>query len=147
MTLKPYDFRDIGALVEELIGRAALGRSGAHLLLVRDPPGEQHVVRCERLDTPAVIRDWEPACDEMRDRIEAWPVPDVVPPTHAAVLVVVRPGLCVLGANEGRWCKAWRYVNHLRRLYDGHLLLVTEHGWRDRLSDCAGSTPALRRAG
>ena len=117
MTLEPYDFRDIGALVEELVGRAALGRSGAHLMLVRDPPGEQHVVRCERLDT------------------------------HAAVLAIVRPGLCVLGANEGRWCNAWRYVNHLRRLYDGNLLLVTEHGWHDLLSDCAGSTPALRRAG
>ena len=55
----------------------------------------------------------------------------MVPPTHAGVLIVVRRGLCVFGVNEGLWCSAWRYVNHLRRLYSGDLVLVTEHGWLD----------------
>ncbi len=83
----------------------------------------------------------------MRERIDSWVVPDTVPPSHAGVLIVVRPGLCVLGANEGRWSNAWRYVNHLQRMYSGDLMLVTEHGWCDFMSEYAGSTPALRPAG
>jgi hypothetical protein len=97
--------------------------------------------------TPAEILDHEPAGDEMRAVIDGWPIPDVVPPTHATVLVGVRPGLCVLGPNDAQWCLADRYLNHLQRLHTGDLILVTEHGWLDLMTEFAGHRPALLPAG
>lgn len=143
MALQPYEFRDPEALLVELSARVPLTEGTAYLVLVAHPSTKQRIVRVDRLDSPAVLDEWSAARDEMYDRIQTWPVPDVVPPTHAGVLVVVRRGLCVFGANEGHWSNAWRYVNHLRRLYSGDLVLVTEHGWLDMMTQFAGHSPAL----
>lgn len=41
-------------------------------------------------------------------RCEISVVPDELrPPQPSAVTVIVRPGLCVFGPNEGRWLSAW----------------------------------------
>jgi hypothetical protein len=37
----------------------------------------------------------------------------------------------------------WRYANHFMPVFEGGLLLVTEHGWCDWYSGEAGHTPAL----
>ena len=37
----------------------------------------------------------------------------------------------------------WRYANHFMPVFEGGLLLVTEHGWYDWYSGEAGHTPAL----
>ncbi len=146
MALQPYEFRDPEALLGALAERVPFTEDTAYLVLVAHPSTTQRIVRVERLDSPAVLDEWSAARDEMRDRIQAWPIPDVVPPTHAGVLVVVRRGLCVFGANEGHWSNAWRYVNHLRRLYSGDLVLVTEHGWLDLMTQLAGHSPALEES-
>ena len=143
MALKPYEFRDPEALLVELAARVPFTDGTAYLVLVAHPSTAQRIVQVERLDSPAVLSGWSDARDEMCDRIQSWPVPDVVPPTHAGVLVVVRRGLCVFGANEAHWSNAWRYVNHFRRLYSGDLVLVTEHGWVDMMTQFAGHSPAL----
>jgi len=65
---------------------------------------------------------------------------------HALVTVVVRPGRCVFGPNELVWSKGWRYANHLQAVFDGDLVLVTEHGWLDLMSREAGFEPAMRPA-
>jgi hypothetical protein len=38
---------------------------------------------------------------------------------------------------------AWRYSNHLTNAFDGRMILVTEHGWTDFMTDTAGYSPAM----
>ena len=143
MELEPYEFRDPGELIREVAARAPLRHDTAWLVLVANASTEQRVVRVSALTTPALIDEWETARDEMYDVINGWQVPEHVPPTHSAVLVVVRRGLCVFGPYEKQWHLAWRYVNHLQRMYDGDVILVTEHGWVDFMTHAADATPAL----
>jgi hypothetical protein len=58
------------------------------------------------------------------------------------VLVVVRPGLCVFGLNEGTWFRAERYANIGGPLWPIRDMLVTEHGWLDFMTNDAGLSPA-----
>ena len=146
MKLEPYELKDPGVLVKELADQVTLEDDSAWLVQVQDPSTRQVIVRVDRLDSPALIDDWHDASDEMRERIGAWSVPDTVPPQQAGVLVVVRTGLCVMGANESQWFLAWRYVNHFQRLFSGDLILVTEHGWADFITNLGGAEPSLNAA-
>jgi hypothetical protein len=146
MNLEPYEFRSPAELIDDIASRVPLTDGTAYLVLVAQPSTAQHMISIDRLDAPAELDDFEEVRDEMRERIEGWPLPDVWPPTHAAVVVVVRRGLCVMGPNEGMWCKAWRYINHHRALHIGDLILVTEHGWVDFMTHLGEVTPALRPA-
>jgi hypothetical protein len=146
MKLERYELRDPGELVKGLADRVDLDEDSAWLIQVQDPSTSQVIVRVDRLDSPALIDHWQEARDEMRERIDSWCVPDTVPPQQAGVLVVVRPGLCVFGANESQWFLAWRYVNHFQRLFSGDLILVTEHGWTDFMTSLGGSEPSLQIA-
>jgi hypothetical protein len=49
----------------------------------------------------------------------------------------------VFGPSEDQWFLAWRYSHHFAQAYDGGVILVTEHGWRDFSSDDGGHSPAL----
>ena len=60
-----------------------------------------------------------------------------------AVTIVVRPGFAVFGPNEGVWCRGWRYANHVQDVYTGELILVTEHGWVDFMTDACGHEPRM----
>jgi hypothetical protein len=145
-TLASYEFRDPAALMSTLAERIPLDEGSAHLVLVDHPATAQRIVRIDRLRTPAEIFEYEGARDEMRDVIDAWPLPEGRRPHHASMLVLVRPGLCVFGPNEAQWFLADRYLNHLRPIFTGDCLLVTEHGWVDCMTLCAGLTPAMRAA-
>jgi hypothetical protein len=146
MNLKSYEFRSPAELIDDIACRVPLTDGTAYLVLVAQPSTSQQLISIERLDAPSELDDHEEVCSEMRERIERWPLPDAWPPTHAAVTVVVRRGLCVMGPNEGVWCKAWRYINHHRALYSGEIVLVTEHGWTDLTTRFGDTTPALRPA-
>ena len=63
-------------------------------------------------------------------------------PSLTPVLVIVRPGLCVFGANEGVWYLAERYANFIASLWPVIDILVTEHGWLDFMTNDAGLHPA-----
>jgi hypothetical protein len=143
MKLKPYEFRDPGGLLRDLAVRTRLESGAAFLLLVEHPSTEQRILRIDRLCTPAEITDDETACDEMRDVIATYDLPDTYPITCAVMLVVVRPGLCVTSDSQKWWHRAWRYVNHGRALYSGDLMVVTEHGWWDTMSDLGDVRPCL----
>lgn len=145
-TLEPYEFRDPAALISELAERIPLDEGTAHLVLVERPSTTQRVIRIDRLRTPAEILRSEDAEDEMRDVIDTWPLPEEQPPRHSSLLVLVRPGWCVFGPNEAQWFHADCYLNHLRSVYTGNCILVTEHGWVDFMTYLAGSTPAMRPA-
>jgi hypothetical protein len=107
---------------------------------------EGHIVRVNRLRTPAEIFEYEGAQDEIRDVIDAWPLPEGRRPHHASMLVLV-PRPVRLRSNEAQWFLADRYLNHLRPIFTtGDCLLVTEHGWVDFMTLCAGLTPAMRAA-
>jgi hypothetical protein len=143
MELKSYEFRAPAELIEAVAERVPLREDTAWLVLVASPSTEQRVVRVDSLTTSAVSTEWETARDEMYDVISTWSVPDIVPPTHSAVLVLVRRGLCVFGPHEKYWHLAWRYINHCRPMYSGHVILVTEHGWVDFMTKAADVEPAL----
>ncbi len=145
--LEPYEFLDPAALIGELAERIPLSEDTAYLVLVERPSTFQRIIRIDRLRTPAEILQDDDAEDEMRDVIDTGPRPAERPPRHAAVLVLVRPGWCVFGPNEAQWFNADRYLNHLRSVYTGDCILVTEHGWVDFMTYCAASTPAMRSAG
>ncbi|WP_375479085.1 hypothetical protein [uncultured Jatrophihabitans sp.] len=66
-------------------------------------------------------------------------------PEHAVVTVIARSGLAVFGADERDWLLAWRYSNHLAPVFDGGLVLVTEHGWVDFMSERGASKPSITR--
>jgi hypothetical protein len=146
MELKPYEFRDPGALLRDLARQATLDSGAAFLLLVEHPSTEQRLRRVDRLRTPAEITDDEAACDEMRDVIASYDLPDTYPIAFAAMLVLLRPGLCVTSEGEKQWHRAWRYVNHCRPLYSGDLMVVTEHGWWDTMSNLGDVQPCLADA-
>jgi hypothetical protein len=144
MSLESYEFKDPGRLIEEIAQRVALADDTVYVALVRHPATEQCLTALRRMNTPALIDDYFDACKEVRETMRGFAVPDQPrPPQHAAITVVVRSGLCVFGPNEGEWLKAWRYSNHLTNAYDGGVILVTEHGWLDLMTDCVGLSPAL----
>lgn len=98
----------------------------------------------QRFESPALIGHWMGARDEIYAVMQDLPIPDEPrPPKHTVVTVLVRPGLCVFGPNEGRWLTAWRYSNHLTNAFSGSIFLVTEYGWVDFMTDTAGHMPAM----
>lgn len=144
MTTHSSTLRSPVHVLTAVADRFTLEPDNAFLALVHRPSTRQHVVAVERLSSPAVVDDWMPVRDEIYDVMARLPIPDEPrPPQHTAVTVVVRPGLCVFGPNEGLWLSAWRYSNHLANVYSGSLILVTEHGWTDFMTDTAGVTPAM----
>ena len=151
MTLRDYDLRDPGAVVGHVLDAHRPRDGDAYLTLVHDPPGAQTVVHV----TPVPSTQWS-ALDELdrseflRGRVHELAIDappfDITtrrPPEHALVTVIARSGLAVFGAAELDWLLAWRYSNHHVRVYDAGLVLVTEHGWVDFISQRGASTPSV----
>lgn len=143
MKLEPYELRDPSALIAEVARRVPLHEDTAYVVVVAHPSTAQRVVAIELLPVPAVLDGYHEARGEIRDVMRRLPIPDTYPVTHAVLTVVTRGGLCVFGPNECQWFLAWRYANHMRNCYDVGLILVTEHGWADFMTDFAASSPAL----
>ena len=144
MTLRSSDLRDPHDLMRQLTTRVSLTEDTAFLLLVAEPSTRQELVTVQRLRTPAALSHWGEARDELQRTVESLTIPrGAGPPSHLLLTVVVRAGLCVFGPHEDQWLLAWRYSHHFAQAYDGGVILVTEHGWRDFMSDEAGFSPAL----
>ena len=144
MTPYSFEFRSSAALIEEVAARVPLVEDTVYVVLVARPSTEQRIVTIRRLDTPARIDDWDMAREEIYGLMQELPIPQRPrPPRHSALTVLVRGGLCLFGPNEGRWMAAWRYSNHLANAFDGSMILVTEHGWCDFMTDEAGHSPAM----
>lgn len=147
MKLEPYELRDPARLITEVAERVDLVEDSAYAVLVRAPSTVQEVVEVRRLDLPALLGDDEEIRDDLCVLARSFRLPDVRPPRHAVVTVLVRPGRCVLGPNEAVWLNGWRFSNHFAPVYVSDLILVTEHGWTDFMTQSAGHEPRLRLTG
>ena len=144
MTLHSYEFRSVEKLVRDVADEVSFVAGNVYVALVAHPSTSQRVMAVRCLQTPALIDDWDDASHELYDVMQSFEIPDEPrPPQHSAVTFVVRRGLCVLGPNEGRWLSAWRYSHHFTNAYDGSVVLVTEHGWYDFMTDSAALAPAI----
>ncbi len=143
MTLEPFEIRDPEQLITDVAEQVDLGEDTAHVVLVRAPSTTQEVIEVRTLDLPALLDDDDNISDDLCDLARSFAVPDVRPPQHAVVTVIVRPGRCIFGPNEGVWLAGWRYSNHLAPIYDSDLILVTEHGWTDLMTTWSGRHPAM----
>jgi hypothetical protein len=144
MTLHSSDVRSPAELIGQVAEQVPLFEDSVYVVLVARPSTDQRIVAVHRMMTPAVVNDWQEASDEIYDVMQQLPIPPhPAPVDHTAVTVLVRAGLCVFGPNEGLWMSAWRYSNHLTNAFDGRMILVTEHGWTDFMTDTAGYSPAM----
>ncbi len=128
MTLSSYEIADPERLINEIAAEVELSDDTAYLALVRAPSTDQELIEVRRLDLPALLDDDDDISDELRDLARSFALPDLRPPRHAVVTVLVRPGRCIIGPNEVVWLKGWRYSNHWAPVWDSDLILVTEHG-------------------
>lgn len=144
--LKPYELRDPSRLIQEVAERVTLVEDTAWLALVHHPSTDQHLVQVDPLQIPALLDDADDISAHLRTAVEGCGIgwggigegPD-----HMAVTIIVRPGYAVFGPNEAVWCKGWRYANHFQSVHTGELVLVTEHGWADFMTDAAGHEPRM----
>lgn len=144
MELEPYDVRDPAQLISHIAQRVDLREDTAWLALVHQPSTTQELQDVRPLDLPALLDDGEDISERLRVAARSFGLGWRRRPEHALVTVIVRPGRCVFGPNELVWSKGWRYANHLEAAFTGDLLLVTEHGWLDLMTEGAGFAPAMQ---
>lgn len=144
MELHSFDVRDPAELIEEVARREPLRDGDVLLVLVEDPSTAQRIVQIDRLEIDARIPHYLAARDLLADHVQAMPIP-LRPERirHTVVTVLARRGLTVFGGNEANWFSAWRYSNHLCSTFDGGMILVTEHGWRDFMTDWGDHYPRI----
>jgi len=144
--LEPYDLSDPDRLIREVAGLVTLEEDTAWLALVERPSTSQELLRVVPLPIPALLDDDDDISGHLRSAVEALDVGRLAHgqgPKQMAVTIVVRPGSTEPGPNEGVWLKGWRYANHFQSIYTGDLILVTEHGWQDFMTQAAGHEPRM----
>jgi hypothetical protein len=146
MDLEPYDFRDPGEIVAQIASEQPIRDEDVLLVVVQDPSRTQQVTHVCRLDR-ADWKDLEPwrLSNYVREQVQQLPLPPSGPETWCSVLTVVaRRGFAVFGAREMRWMYASRYSNHLRRVFSGDIVLITDHVWHDLVTGWRGHEPRIR---
>lgn len=143
MDLEPYDVRDPAQLIAEIAEQVDLVEDTAWLALVRRPSTTQELLEVRALELPALLDDGEDISESLHNATKSFGLGWQRDYEHALVTIVVRPGRCVFGPNELVWSLGWRYTNHLEAVFDGNLILVTEHGWLDLMTQEAGFEPAM----
>lgn len=144
MTLHGYELRDPAALISDIAAATTLTEDSAYVALVHHPSTQQRLVSVRQLGLPALLDDDDDISDELCEVARSFAVGrHGRSPEHLLTTLVVRPGRCVLGPNEGVWLNGWRYANHFESLHTGDLVLVTEHGWLDFMTCAAGRRPRL----
>jgi len=143
--LQNWDVRDPGRLLDEIVERHDLHAGLVVVGLVEDPPRQQQLlgstVAWDGLSPP----DRDECRELIRSAVNRLPIQAdwTLPPRHAFTTVVCRSGRAIIGPAEAVWLYGWRYANHLQPVFQGDLLLVTDHGWCSFDDDSGGSTPRL----
>jgi hypothetical protein len=146
MSGEPYDLRDPGQLVADVMARHPLREGDGLIVCVREASGEQALIDVVRIaearwrHLDRVERSELLAKTARRLPIPKW---NGGPPNHSIVTVVARGGFAVFGSSEAEWMIAWHYSNHQTNAYSADLILVTEHGWTDFMSGWGGHEPSL----
>jgi hypothetical protein len=147
MELRPYEYRDPGQLLAEVMAADVLSEHDLVVVLVCEPSVDQKIVRSVRFTEtpPRHVDHWERS-QFLRQIVEQLQVPACKlgePPSHSVMTITARRGWPEFGPSEFSWLAGWRYSNHLAPVFVGDLLLITEHGWADFMSGRAGRLPAL----
>jgi hypothetical protein len=145
MDREPWHYRDLAQLIEDVAERRPLVDGLALLAVVEDPSTTQRLTHLSKLPVDSRIDDFLEVQDLLHDTMQLLPVPDFAGPNtrHGVMTVIVRPGLCVFGRHESQWMLGWRYSNHFRGAFTGDLILVTEHGWADFMTNAGGHRPRM----
>jgi hypothetical protein len=147
MKLAAYQYRDPGQVVAQVDARRPLREGDVVVALVRDPSGEQEVVRLQSI--PRTRRqglDHYERAQLLAGYAERLSVPrrrGDESPWHSIMTIVARRGYAVFGPYEGVWLSAWLYSNHLTGAFSGELIVVTEHGWADWSTGWGGHEPRI----
>ena len=146
MELEPYDLRDPQQLIGEVSREHPLVDGDLLIVLIDRPSTTQRVVAVRRVVGARWRNLTGTALSELLGE-EAGAMPlsqyDRGVPHHLLLTILVRQGYAVIDATDGEVLSAWRYAHHFMPVFDGGILLVTEHGWYDFMSGCAGVEPAL----
>jgi hypothetical protein len=146
MTLEPYEFRNPGELLAEVMTKEPLRVGDALLVLVADPSLRQRVENVVRLRAPVASHgDHDVLSTLLRDAVRRMPIPPRPNSgmNHAVMTILTRRGRAVFGSPENQWFLGWRYSNHCADAFTGDITLVTEHGWTDFMTHRGGYTPRL----
>lgn len=146
MELHSFELRDPRRLIEEVAERVNLHEDTAYVALVHHPSTQQRLVRVVPLDSPALLDDDDDLTEELRGVAESFGLAWHHPIEYLLMTIIVRPGRTVFGPNESVWFRDWRYSNHLQSMFTGDLILVTEHGWLDFMTNEAGHSPRMTAA-
>jgi hypothetical protein len=143
MELERYELRDPRRLMEEIAREVTLAEDTSYVALVHHPSTDQRLVQVTPLDLPALLDDDEDISETLRDVARSFGIGWRDTTDHLLMTVIVRPGRTVFGPNESVWFRGWRYANHFEAISTGDLILVTEHGWLDFMTDEAGHEPRM----
>jgi hypothetical protein len=148
MELENWKLAAPARLIGQIASRHRLVAGLALLAVVEDPAGSQTLTHIEVLPIDCRIEHHTPAADLLYQTMQRLPLPDFACPgaQHSVVTVIVRPGPAKAGPNEAAWTSAWKNSNHLRPVFTGNLLLVTEHGWYDLMAHHGASFPRMQSA-
>lgn len=146
MKLKRYELRDPQQLIDDVCSVHPLVDGELLIVLIEEPSRQQEVVAVRRV----AAERWHglgqtDLSDLLCEEARAMPLDPAARerPHHLLLTIRARRGLTVIDAADAEILVGWRYANHIMPVFDGGLLLVTEHGWYDLDSGCAGRSPAL----
>ncbi|MEQ7123550.1 hypothetical protein ABN034_03410 [Actinopolymorpha sp. B11F2] len=140
------ELRDPAAALAGIARRHRLRAGMVIIGLVELPDTIQHL-----LDT-AVLALTDRTTDEIRHCAAAvrdtaerlfGPRVSVGPPRHSFLTVIVRSGPLEITAADRRWLEGWRQSGHDVPAFDGHVILLTEQGWRTADDRQRGYHPTL----
>jgi hypothetical protein len=134
-------------LSSAVAARRPLREGDVVLALVRDPSGDQEIVRLRSI--PPTRRRGLDRYERSRllagyaERLRVPQRRDAESQWYSIVTILARRGHAVFGPDEGEWLEAWLYSNHLTGAFSGGLIVVTEHGWADQSTGWGGHEPRI----
>lgn len=146
MELRSFELRDPARLMKEVAERVSLTEDSAYAALVHHPSTNQTLLDVVAMPLPALLDDDDEISDELREVAESFGIEWRHPIEHLLMTIVVRPGFTVLGPNERVWLSGWRYANHFQGMFTGDVIVVTEHGWLNFMTNEAGRSPHMHTA-
>jgi hypothetical protein len=146
MELESWELVDPARFIEQMASGRRLVAGLALLAVVEDPASKQAITHVETLPVDCRIEHYAQAADLLYDTMQRLPLPDRAAPDtrYSVVTVIVRPGLTAPGRHEAAWTSAWRHSSHLRAAFTGNLIVVTEHGWYDLMSERRADFPRMQ---
>jgi hypothetical protein len=148
MELESWQLVDPARLIGQIASEHRLVAGLALLAVVEEPATSQVITHVETLPLDCRLEPHTHAADLLYETMQDLPFPDLAGPgtRYSVVTVIVRPGLTTPGRHEAAWTSAWKHSSHLRAAFTGNLIVVTEHGWYDLMSERGAVFPHMQSA-